>query len=1102
MRKFSTILFVFLLLLPTVAWFMGLDFGIKINRLGLKFPQPYGRALLENEYYRAFEQYFDDSFPLRGPLILAKNWLDFHIFQTTDAADVHVGRDGWLYSRKSVADYRKAACGKDAQIGWLVLQLHAIEKITAVSDRGFLFTVAPNKATVYPEFLSLAPEINNGGPSQYDLLLEHLNRHPLKSFVRLDEVMRAAKKKALLYDKTHAHWNGLGALVAAESIHRQIHDDDISLRSLDYISSSDDQPGDLTIQLMGLSAAAVVMPLRQLAGSYLPDFPAGILYGDFFLQNLFPYMVQMFKQVDVVQADRIPSIQHKEDWRTYEYILMESGESELESLYIELDMIYSMLETEARIARKIALDLSAVASVSQTSLRNLSDGLVIKSLGAQSAFELIDVPASNHQVFRVLKLSLTALQSDRMTIQYQTPLRYAAAKSIKPGRSEFYLPLPFQESVSLRFYPGDKAGLFVLHSAEIMEFSDNPETDEQPLKETAGAVETREDGVSLAGESPTTNICDLSADFDIPMALLNANVIDLESDEEPSGGAEILYSVKYLNAEIDQEVVSAAIRPEMALVPSESEIDPDFSSEVEARPDFDLIVEDIVPEDTDRAQPVKVWDDSIEREQEPALGEAGPEAADPNPIPMADIVVAQAGIEGSDSQAGPMVPEKGEKSRTIEPSITLTDFENGRIFQRKGRNADIMVSGTYTGPAGTIEARVVKDDSFEEIVPWTIIDNAPQNGIFVGVLAGVPQGGWYNLEVRTGRASAVSNSGSHKWGVGILIACLGQSNMKEWFHAGDSLTASSLIRKYTAKGWAELGSRGNGAIAFGNRLVERLGIPVGLLDSAKNGSGLRKEADWGTGYWENTVPGSIYNRFIADVSQTGGVLEFVIWFQGEADAARKTITEAEYRDSLESFITNQVRADIVNGSDREHLPFLVVMLTKRPGGWDEPHQAIRNAQKYVIDNVAECYPAATTLDLNNRGKQHMHPVAYTTIGHRVAQTVSYILGKAKYFRGPTATAARQINDRRIDVIIQHRGGADFTPSSGISGWEILVNERVLPIADVKRHDPSTISIILEKPLSEHATVRYLYGAVPDTRNPVVDNSALSLPLEEYQSQVQ
>jgi hypothetical protein len=237
------------------------------------------------------------------------------------------------------------------------------------------------------------------------------------------------------------------------------------------------------------------------------------------------------------------------------------------------------------------------------------------------------------------------------------------------------------------------------------------------------------------------------------------------------------------------------------------------------------------------------------------------------------------------------------------------------------------------------------------------------------------------------------------------------------------------------------------------------------------------------------------------VSGIGGAVEFVLWFQGEADAARKTVTETEYRNSLTRFIWNQIRIDIANASDREHLPFLIIMMTRRPRGHDEPHQAIRNAQKRVAENEAECYLAATTLDLKNRGKQHMHPRAYTAMGYRAAQTVLYILGAENYYRGPTATIARKVNDRRIDVSIEHRGGRDFKPASKISGWEILVDKESRSISSVKRRNSATISIILEEPLTETATVRYLYGAMPDARNPVVDNSPLTLPLEPYQARV-
>ena len=74
--------------------------------------------------------------------------------------------------------------------------------------------------------------------------------------------------------------------------------------------------------------------------------------------------------------------------------------------------------------------------------------------------------------------------------------------------------------------------------------------------------------------------------------------------------------------------------------------------------------------------------------------------------------------------------------------------------------------------------------------------------------------------------------------------------------------------------------------------------------------------------------------------------------------------------------------------------------------------------------------------------------------------------------------------------------------SGMTGWEVLANGSPIPIAQVYRHDPQTIRIVLEGSLTGKTEIRYLYGAMPDASRPALDNSALSLPLEEYQCEVQ
>ncbi|NIP26700.1 MAG: hypothetical protein GWO38_23470, partial [Phycisphaerae bacterium] len=60
MKKVLSIIFVLMLLSPAAVWFARLDFGIHLERIGLKPPRFDTRALLNNDYYRSFDQYLND----------------------------------------------------------------------------------------------------------------------------------------------------------------------------------------------------------------------------------------------------------------------------------------------------------------------------------------------------------------------------------------------------------------------------------------------------------------------------------------------------------------------------------------------------------------------------------------------------------------------------------------------------------------------------------------------------------------------------------------------------------------------------------------------------------------------------------------------------------------------------------------------------------------------------------------------------------------------------------------------------------------------------------------------------------------------------------
>jgi hypothetical protein len=78
-----------------------------------------------------------------------------------------------------------------------------------------------------------------------------------------------------------------------------------------------------------------------------------------------------------------------------------------------------------------------------------------------------------------------------------------------------------------------------------------------------------------------------------------------------------------------------------------------------------------------------------------------------------------------------------------------------------------------------VEARVLQHGTNTAVVDWTRIDSTPGGGTFSGNLT-VPQGGWYNIEVQAldSAGSVIGSSrGTNKWGVGMIILCIGQSNM-------------------------------------------------------------------------------------------------------------------------------------------------------------------------------------------------------------------------------------------------------------------------------------------------------------------------------------
>src|SRR3546814_5780551 len=87
-----------------------------------------------------------------------------------------------------------------------------------------------------------------------------------------------------------------------------------------------------------------------------------------------------------------------------------------------------------------------------------------------------------------------------------------------------------------------------------------------------------------------------------------------------------------------------------------------------------------------------------------------------------------------------------------------------------------------------------------EVLGWTLLSAAVIGaGNWAGMLEGVPQGGMYQVEVRSRSGAGdviASAAGVNQWGVGDVYGVIGSSSAERWFTRSEEHTSElqSLMR--------------------------------------------------------------------------------------------------------------------------------------------------------------------------------------------------------------------------------------------------------------------------------------------------------------------
>ena len=466
MKPLLSVIFVLAMLAPLGAHILGIDYALSENRVRISRPTFEMKRILDESYYAQLDAYFNDCFALRGALILAKNWLDYYLFNTSPSKRVHIGRENWLYYRPALNSHTRNPNTRKRDIEDLVLRLHVLDALCTSGGKRFVFTVAPNKSTIYPEHVGFHFKDGEPDTGPYEVLLENLTRQPISNFVRLDALLNEAKNGGQIYDRTDTHWNFAGSLLASTAILEAIYGKDATSLLPTYTFGREVQVGDLTGKIMGLPVKENVLTLSELdygfvvtgrpleEGSPLggirfaaPDSPRDekcLLYRDSFAWALIPFIKGAFSRLDMLRwPGGIPST------------------AGIES-YDDIDII--MLEIIERNLRDVQIDLQAVIALFQDRVPGLRRGPLSGTDGTRL------VQGSSADAIRIL----VARTADSSNAAFHLRLSSAGTKGNR-ARELFsgivigsaYLPVPFTDEVSVEIDEKGAISPIILEVIEI-----------------------------------------------------------------------------------------------------------------------------------------------------------------------------------------------------------------------------------------------------------------------------------------------------------------------------------------------------------------------------------------------------------------------------------------------------------------------------------------------------------------------------------------------------------------------------------------------------------------------------------------------------------
>jgi hypothetical protein len=247
--------FVALISIPLIVFATGTRPEPNQNRPPTPLPELRVEGVFDRSLTPQVDAYLEDSLIIAPGAVAAQAWTDVALGDDP-SEEVTLGDSGWLYYTFSLT----RPCLSSQDVDAFVDTVARAESVVAATGRELIVAIAPDKATIIPEYLPDEETCVHQVADELSMLEE-----PDTLLTVWDEMRTARANERPIYFRLDTHWTNEGAGVMAKAIIERLAADgwdDDAVREVATV----EHEGDLTL-LLGLPSTESVVELETV----LPD---------------------------------------------------------------------------------------------------------------------------------------------------------------------------------------------------------------------------------------------------------------------------------------------------------------------------------------------------------------------------------------------------------------------------------------------------------------------------------------------------------------------------------------------------------------------------------------------------------------------------------------------------------------------------------------------------------------------------------------------------------------------------------------------------------------------------------------------------------------